>query len=246
MNNSKFYDSFAEDYNSMIPLEKQVESKTNFFKRFINDNTKSAADLGAGSGADSIALAKLGLNVTAFEPSSEMLKQAKQNFINQNVKVEILKKRIMEIDNSFHNSFDLVVSLGNTFANINKEEIEGSVVKVLDLLKENGKAIIQILNYDKVLKEKERIVNITESTEKQFIRFYDFCGEKVYFNLLSFYKNDLSNRKLITTEIFPYTKNSLEKLFVKNGLNKIVFYGDMKMSEFNPFTSNNLIIIVRK
>lgn len=246
MNNSEFYNSFAENYNSMIPLKKQVESKTNFFKRFIYDDTKSAVDLGAGSGADSIALAKFGLNVTAFEPSLRMVKQAKQNFTNQNVKVDIHKKRIMEIDNSFHNSFDLVVSLGNTFANINKEEIEGSVVKVLDLLKENGKAIIQILNYDKVLKEKERIVNITESTEKQFIRFYDFCGEKVHFNLLSFYKNDLSNRKLITTEIFPYTKTYMEGLFQKSENVKIEFYGDMKMSEFNPFSSNNLIIVVRK
>ncbi|HET55402.1 MAG TPA: class I SAM-dependent methyltransferase [Ignavibacteria bacterium] len=246
MLNKEFYDSFAEDYNSMIPLEKQVESKTKFFKRFIYDDTKSAADLGAGSGADSIALAKLDLYVTAFEPSSEMVTQAKQNFINQNVKVEIHKKRIMEIDNSFHNSFDLVVSLGNTFANINKEEIEGSVVKVLDLLKENGKAIIQILNYDKVLKEKERIVNITESDKKQFIRFYDFCDEKVHFNLLSFYKNDLSNRKLITTEIFPYTKTYMEGLFQKSENVKIEFYGDMKMSEFDSFTSNNLIIVVRK
>jgi len=246
MLNKEFYDSFAEDYNSMIPLEKQVESKTDFFKRIIDDDTKSAADLGAGSGADSIALAKLDLNVTAFEPSSEMVTQAKQNFTNQNVKVDIHKKRIMEIDNSFHNSFDLVVSLGNTFANINKEDIEGSVVKVLDLLKENGKVIIQILNYDKVLKERKRIVNITESDKKQFIRFYDFCGSNVYFNLLSFFKNDFANRQLIATEIFPYTKSFLEELFVKNGADKIEFYGDMKMSEFDSFSSNNLIIIVRK
>lgn len=246
MLNREFYNSFAEDYNSMIPLEKQVESKTDFFKLFIDDDTKSAADLGAGSGADSIALVKLGLNVTAFEPSQEMLKQAEINFTKQSVEVDIYNKKISEIDEKFHRSFDLVVSLGNTFANINNEEIEQSAVKVLSLLKTGGKAIIQLLNYEKVLKEKERIVNITESKEKLFIRFYDFCGDKVYFNLLSFHKSGLSNRQLITTEIFPYTKSFIEKLFVKNRAHKIEFYGDMKMNKFDENKSNDLIMILRK
>ncbi|MDZ7764456.1 MAG: class I SAM-dependent methyltransferase [Melioribacteraceae bacterium] len=135
MLNKEFYNSFAEDYNSMIPLEKQIESKTNFFKRFVNDKTKSAADLGAGSGADSIALAKLGLAVTAFEPSIEMLKQAETNFKKQNVEVDIYNKKISEIDESFHNSFDLVVSMGNTLANIQNNEIENSAKKISVVIK---------------------------------------------------------------------------------------------------------------
>lgn len=246
MNNSEFYDSFAEDYNSMIPLEKQIESKTKFFKRFIKDSTKSAADLGAGSGADSIALAKLGLDVTAFEPSIEMLKQAKLNFTKQSVAVDIYNKKISEIDEKFHHSFDLVVSLGNTFANINGEEIEESIAKVIELLKKDGTAIIQILNYNKVLSAKERIVTITESNEKQFIRFYDFCGDKVYFNILSFQKEDFSIRQLITTEIFPYTKSLLEKMIARNGIQELELYGDIKMANFDENKSNDLIMILRK
>ena len=118
MLNEDFYNSIADNYNEMIPLEKQIESKTNFLKHFINENTKTAADLGAGSGADSIALAKLGLNVTAFEPSIEMVNQAKINFTEHKVDVEIHNKKITGIDESFRNSYDLIVSLGNTFGNI--------------------------------------------------------------------------------------------------------------------------------
>jgi SAM-dependent methyltransferase len=239
MNNSEFYNSFAEDYNLMIPLEKQIESKKKFFKNFIDNKTKSAADLGA----DSISLAQLGLKVTAFEPSIEMLNQAEINFERQKVEVVTHNKKISEIDESYHNKFDLVVSLGNTFANISNDEIETSVEKVLRMLKQNGKAIIQILNYEKVLKQKERIVNITESNEKQFIRFYDFFGDRVYFNILSFQKDNFSNRQLITTEIFPYTKYFLQKLFTQNGVQKLEFYGDMKMSKFNFASSNDLVIL---
>lgn len=246
MKNSEFYDIFAEDYNSMIPLDKQIESKTTFFKHFVNPNIKHAADLGAGNGADSIALAKLGLTVTAFEPSSEMVKQAKTNFVNHKVEVEIYNKKISEIDKSFYNSFDLVVSLGNTFANINNDEIENSVVKMLSILKKDGKAVIQLLNYEKVLKEKERIVNITESNEKQFIRFYDFYEKKVYFNILSFYKNDFSNRQLITTEIFPYTKSFFEEVLKNKYCSNIEFFGDIKLGGFEAKISNNLIITMNK
>lgn len=246
MLNKEFYNIFAEDYNSMIPLEKQIESKTKFFKNFIDDSTKNVSDLGAGSGADSIAFAKLGLAVAAFEPSTEMLKQAGTNFKKQNVEVDIYNKKISEIDNSFHNSFDIVVSMGNTLANIQNSEIEKSVKKISLLLKRNGKAVVQLLNYNKVLDEQERIVNITESNNKQFIRFYDFCGEKVFFNILSFYKDDFAKRELITTEIYPYTKPLLKKLFKQNGISKLQFFGDVKFNEFDESKSPNLILVLEK
>lgn len=246
MNNTQFYNAFAEEYNAMIPLEKQVESKEEFFEKFITDEIKTAADLGAGSGADSIALYKLGLNVVAFEPSEEMVKQAQHNFSDQKVNVEIFNRKLIEIDAALHDHFDLVVSMGNTFANIGRDEIETSIKKLIALMKPGGKAIIQILNYDKVLSEQERIVNITESNSKQFIRFYDFCEEKVFFNILSFQKDDFSTRKLITTEIFPYTKTLLEKLFQQNGIKKLEFFGDIKLSNFEKSTSPNLIVKVEK
>ncbi len=245
MINENFYDSFAKDYNRMIPLEKQIESKKNIFSNFLSAETKTAADLGTGSGADSIALTKLGLQVKAFEPSSQMIKRAKKNFSKTNVEVDIYKNKVGEINASFHNSFDLVISFGNTFANINRDEIKASIEKVINLLKPNGKAFIQILNYDKILKEKERIVNITGSDEKQFIRFYDFCDGNVFFNILSFNKNELSNRKLITTEIFPYTHSFWQGLNQANDC-KMEFFGDADLKKFEKSTSPNLIIKINK
>lgn len=246
MTNTKFYNDIAEQYDEMIPLEKQIQNKIDFIRTLSLESGSTAADIGAGSGADSIALAKSGLNVTAFEPSAQMLKHAKENFKKQNVKVEIYNRKIIEIDKSFFNSFDYILSLGNTFANISRNEIEESINQIYKLLKPNGKAVIQILNYVKVLNEKERIVNITESTEKQFIRFYDFCEDKVFFNILSFKKNETSERNLITTEIFPYTKSFYENLFLESGFNKVEYYGDMKLNGFNESVSNNLIIIAEK
>lgn len=246
MTNTKFYNDIAEQYDEMIPLEKQIQNKIDFIRTLSLESGKTAADIGAGSGADSIALAKSGLNVTAFEPSSQMLEQAKENFKKHNVKVEIYNRKVVEIDKSFFNSFDYIFSLGNTFANISQDEIEESINQILKLLKPNGKAVLQILNYTSVLEQKERIVNITESDNKQFIRFYDFCNEKVFFNVLSFDKKNSSDKKLFTTEIFPYTKDFLDDLLTEIGITKTKYYGNVNLDKFDYDKSPNLIIVISK
>jgi ubiquinone/menaquinone biosynthesis C-methylase UbiE len=86
--NNAFYDELASDYDEMISFEKSVEKKKNLFKNFLSSEMKSAADIGCGSGVDSIALSLSGLKVTAFDPSSEMLKIAKSNTARMNGKVE--------------------------------------------------------------------------------------------------------------------------------------------------------------
>ena len=246
MLNKSFYDSIARNYDKMASLKKQIGTKEKFFTNFVTNKTKTAADLGAGSGADSIALAKKGLDVTAFEPSIQMTETAQQNFESYNVNVAIHQFKISEIPARFNNSFYLIVCLGNTFANILPSEIEASVERVYDLLKRTGKVVIQLLNYDYVLEHRERIVNITSSEEKYFVRFYDFAGEKIFFNILSFNKSNPAERELITTEIFPYRKSFLERLLKTAGFNGISFYGDTGLNEFDEKTSKNLIITAIK
>ncbi len=72
----------------MISFEKAVEIKKKLLKNFVTDEMKSAADIGCGSGVDSISLSSLGLKVTAFDPSSEMLKVAEANAERMKAKVE--------------------------------------------------------------------------------------------------------------------------------------------------------------
>ncbi len=45
------------NYDEMISFEKAVENKKKLLKNFIKPEMKYAADLGCGSGVDSIALA---------------------------------------------------------------------------------------------------------------------------------------------------------------------------------------------
>ncbi len=88
LSNSAFYDNIAASYDEMISFNNVVHKRKLLLKNFISHSTKTAADIGCGSGVDSIALSLLGLKVSAFDPSSEMLKTAELNSNKMNAEVD--------------------------------------------------------------------------------------------------------------------------------------------------------------
>lgn len=240
--NKVFYDELASDYDNMISFEKAVENKKKLFKNFIKPEMKFAADIGCGSGVDSIALSSLGLTATAFDPSIEMLKKAEVNSKKMKVKVEYHNYTADNIPKDFDERFDLVVSLGNTFANIPVENFVDSLKRCCDILRPNGQLLIQVLNYEKILADKQRIVNITEKADKYFIRFYDFVDEQIIFNILTFSKANPSESKLISTKIYPYSSEFLSSELRKAGFRSTNFYSNLELSPFSKEKSKDLVI----
>ena len=241
-----FYDELASEYDEMISFETAIEKKKILLKTFINQNSKSAADIGCGSGVDSIALSLSGLKVVAFDPSPEMLKAAESNSKRMNVQPVFYNSTADKIPNEFDNNFDLVLSLGNTFANISNDKLQESIQRCYDILKPDGQLLIQILNYEKILVDKNRIINITEGKNKFFIRFYDFNDEQIVFNILTFAKNKISDYKLSSTEIYPHNTENFESGLRASGFNDIKFYGDLRLAEFVVQQSKDLIVISQK
>lgn len=207
---------------------------------------KAVADLGCGSGADSIALSLLGLNVTAFDPSSEMIRLANENAKKENLDIYFHIRPIHSIPESFDNQFDLVVSLGNTFANIEQKYFSESIQKCFKLLKSDGQLVIQVLNYERILSEKKRIVNIREGKENYFIRFYDFHDDEIIFNILIFTKAHPKQNKLFSTNIYPFTTEDFNRELNSAGFNKTEFYADLNFTKFNKLHSQDLFIIGEK
>jgi len=240
--NNSFYDEIATEYDEMISFESAVEKKKNLLKNFINQNVKTAADIGCGTGVDSVALRLNGLKVSAFDPSEKMLSVAKSNSKKMNAAVEFYHHPADSIPRECDNKFDLIVSLGNTFANIEREKFQKSIFRCFDILKVKGVLLIQILNYENIIAENKRIVNITEGDNKYFIRFYDFTESEIIFNLLIFNKEKLSEQKLISTKLFPYTQTDFRNGLKEVGFTSIDFFSDFNLSTYKRKQSKDLII----
>jgi ubiquinone/menaquinone biosynthesis C-methylase UbiE len=242
MDNNKFYNSAAADYDEMISFEKSLQRKQNIFGGILTKKMKSAADLGCGTGVDSIALAKLGLEVIAFDPSDEMLSKAKTNSESAGVKIDFINSLIHNIPHKYNNQFEIVVSFGNTFANIERETFEESMQKCYDILGKGGVLIIHILNYHKIMSEKNRIVNITRGQDKYFIRFYDFGEDEISFNILTFNQSQPSDHKIISTKLIPYSIEDFDKSLLKIGFRTVEFYSNLNWDEFDLQNSKDLFV----
>ena len=153
--NNTFYNSASAYYDKMIDFDSALQKRKILLSNFVDEKIKSVADVGCGTGVDSISLSQLGLDVTSFDPSTEMINTARTNSEKYNCKIDFYNFGANEIPKTFYNKFDLVVSLGNTLANIPFGKIAISVVKLFKLLKKDGRVLIQILNYEKNISKKE-------------------------------------------------------------------------------------------
>ena len=242
MDNKDFYNQLAAAYDEMISFKSALERKKTSLKEILKPGMKTAADLGCGTGLDSIALTQFGLKVTAFDPSSEMLKKAEANSVRAALKIDFHNHFIDKIPVSHTAKFDLVISSGNTFANIPENLFDVSIKKCFELLNPKGMLVIQVLNYEKILKQKSRILNINEGDDEFFVRFYDFNNEKLLFNILAFNKYHTRGNITITTELFPYNKNDFGQSLAKAGFTKPEFSSNLSGDKFDPETSHDLFI----
>jgi len=242
LSNKDFYNNFAEDYSKMISFDNAIEKRKSLLDNIVQPKVKNAADLGCGTGIDSAALTQLGLTVTGFDPSNEMIKQAKANAGRVRLKIDFANYGICEIPAAFNQKFKLVISLGNTFANIERESFQSSVKRCYELLSKQGSLFIQVLNYKMILNEKKRIVNITGSEKHFFIRFYDFYDDEIKFNILKFSKANPKENNLITTSVYPYSAKDFNNSLLEAGFKSVKMYSDLNKNEFDENSSDDLFV----
>lgn len=242
----EFYDEAASFYDEMISFEKALENRKILLNKFIQDGVESCADFGCGSGADTIALASYNLEVTGFDISREMIEAAERNAASRNVKAEFHKMPLEKIGMNYKSKFDLILSTGNSLANIESAKLSKALTSAHVSLRPDGRFIIQILNYNRILNSRERIVNINKQGENYFIRFYDFEKDNLAFNILKFNAADIKERKLITSQIYPYKKEDMMTALKKAGFSNIKAYGDLNLNKFSRNNSPDLVLLAFK
>jgi len=244
-NNQTFFDKASTFYDSMINIENAINRKVELFNK-LKVSYERAADLGCGSGADAIALSQNGCSVDAFDPSSQMIESAKINSTIHKSHINFYNYALENIPDSFNNKYTFASSLGNTLPNIDPKNLLTALSNSFKILKDNGRLIIQILNYELVLKKHERIVNITEKNGFFFVRFYDFKDDYLVFNILKFSKDNPKDKILISTDLFPYTFNQISELLNSLDFKSVNYFGDNELNSFDKTSSKDLIIFLEK
>jgi SAM-dependent methyltransferase len=228
----------------MTNLEERMTTEIDFFLSLKNKfSFNNALDIGCGTGIHSMILAKCGAEVVSIDPSEEMIKRAVTNFA-ESKNVRFIHANLENYSENSKHSFESAFCMGNTFAHISVG-LEKFVFALKEKLLKEAIFVLQILNYEKIVQEKERIINIRESDEKLFVRFYDFITDsELNFNVLMFDKK-LKTHNLDSTPIFAYKENFLKEIFISFGFELIDTFGNMKFEKYNKYESQNLILIFK-
>ena len=230
----------------MTNFKKALDNKKKNLKNFITESMKTAADIGCGNGVDSITLSSLNIIATGFDPSPKMIETAIKNSKESNQKINFYNYAAKDIPAKFNSQFDFICSLGNTIANIPTVDLESSIKRFHTLLSKDGKLLLHILNYEKIVKENERIINIKEGKKDFIVRFYDFENGYLNFNILKFNKHSPNEKLLITTKLFPHKLRTLQSLLKESGFSKIKLYSDLSLATFSKETSKDIYLLCSK
>ncbi|MGA9405897.1 MAG: class I SAM-dependent methyltransferase, partial [Bacteroidota bacterium] len=189
---SHFYDTLAYDYDTMTGFDKRFIHEKPFFHLLVQRfGITTALDAGAGTGFHSLLLGQFGVHVTALDVSKKMLERVKAHAKDLHQKIYVIESDFQDLTHKLNKKFDAVLCMGNSLPHLlTYKELVQSLKNFFTVLQPGGVLLLQLLNYDRILKNKERIQSVKEAEGVTFVRFYEFHKDYVVFNILRLKKED--------------------------------------------------------
>lgn len=225
-----FYEELSKYYDIVFPLgEVQFKFMTKRFK-----DRKNILDLAAGTGNYSIALSKLGFNVVAVDLDEEMIRKIETKNKEEKTSVKPHKLDMKNIQELEDYQFDGIICIGNSLVHLdNMGEIKRVLEEMYKLLNDNGVVILQIVNYDRVLKNNVKELPLIDRSQYgvRFIRKYDLEEGKILFKTKLIIDNEKSYENCV--KLYPLKSKELFNMLKVIGFKDIKLYGGFDEKEYN-------------
>jgi len=244
-----FYDVLANDYDQMTGFEQRFVKERPFFRVIVERyKIRTALDAGCGTGFHSFLLAQLGVRVTAVDISAEMLKKVREHSEKLQLRVKTVQVNFQHLTSSIKERFDLVLSLGNSLAHLlSAEDLQKTLGQFSACTRPGGVLLLQNLNYDRIMANRERIQNVKENGAKTFTRFYEYSGDTVLFSILIEESNKGSIfKKKKTVQLRPIFEKDLKSVLATAGFESIQLFGGISLREYDRNESKDLVVIARR
>jgi glycine/sarcosine N-methyltransferase len=203
-----FYDSLASEYDAMTQFSARLEKQKSMLSQFAD--SRRIIDMGCGTGIHSIALAQLGARVVGIDVSAGMLERARAHAAGLGVAVDFVQGDFLSTPPVALLPAELLLCLGNSLPHIERAELPGVLAHWRALMAPGGVVVIQLLNYERILRERERIVNIRKTADGTVLRFYDFLDEGLQFNILTITETEQGlTHTLRSTCLSPFTDSDI-------------------------------------
>ena len=242
------YESIADYYDEIFLLK---QTRLDFLESFLKNKLK-ILDIGCATGELAIALAKKGHQVTGIDLDEKMIRLARSKAEKQSLSFEpggappFYVKDMTRIGEDFSGgTFDAVLCFGNTLVHLeNPEKIKELFIGIKKILKGGGIAVLQIVNYDRVLSAKIKELPLLENENFVFRRRYDYDEERHRIGFITDLKIKKGGKVIKNSEnLYPLTFKELKHALDWAGFSKKQFYGSETGAPYDK-TSPALIAAV--
>ena len=219
------YDKHLGNFYSWMTGD--FESGQNEFQKFLKVNavlpssTKSAIDLGAGHGLQSIPLALLGFNVTAVDFSIPLLEELKFKCLEYGgLEIEILNEDIKNVRQFADKRPELIICCGDTISHLeNKDELACFIKDISETVIPGGKVLLSFRDYTKELTGDQRFIHVKSDDNRILTCILDYEKEHVRVTDLLYEKNETGWEQKISSykkiRVFPY---EIKEMLAANNL----------------------------
>jgi 2-polyprenyl-3-methyl-5-hydroxy-6-metoxy-1,4-benzoquinol methylase len=187
------YELFLAPYYSWLSGGRALKLEEN--RRFFLDHhvrpmaSKVAVDLGAGSGFQSIPLARAGFDVIAVDLNRNLLEELRQNA--KGLAITTVQDDILNFTKHSMGKSELVVCMGDVLLHLpSLEDVRILFKKAYESLVNNGRLILAFRDLSKELTGLDRFIPVRSDAEKIFTCFLEYEEEYVRVHDILYEKTD--------------------------------------------------------
>lgn len=233
----KLYNDFASHYDFIFPVN---ERTLGFLEEELPSGT--VVDLGCATGGYAIALAGRGYVVEGLDLDAHMLEIATGKGRQSEMKVTFQLKDIAHF--AATSRYDGIYSIGNTIVHLpDKAAVKDLLARIYDALIPHGKAVVQIINYDRFIGLDQASLPTIEREGRRFTRFY---RRKSGMMLFETELNHLEETYRAVTPLLPLLSFELASLFQEAGFVDIRSYGGFSREPYESGKSQHFVIVAGK
>ncbi len=243
-----FYDQLAPDYDQMTGFEARFVREGPPFKAVVEEHgIVTALDAGCGTGFHSLLLARLGVSVTAVDLSPVMLEKLSAHAAGEGLSIATVSASFQQLQPCLTTSFDGVFCMGNALAHLlTADDLRLALNNFSALLKPGGILVLQLLNFERILAQRPRILSVKTDGANVYTRYYEYEDSLIRFNMAKSTEGNEQPDDVITTTLRPAMWKELSLLLGETGFESIKCFGSIAMTEYAPATSQDLVVLASR
>ncbi|MGM0431191.1 MAG: class I SAM-dependent methyltransferase [Spirochaetota bacterium] len=230
-----FYQSISHLYDYIFPFS--PIQRDFVLQHLETPEDTTLLEIGCATGSLAHRLAQDCAEVTGIDADGQMIIRAREKMKNYKTPAHIMKLDMQKIGSALSpRQFDAVISFGNTLVHLSSlPEMQHVLGSVRTLLRNGGKLMLQIINYDRVLDQQLSQLPTIENDYIRFERHYHYVAgqHKIAFTtiLTDKHAGESSKQEVL---LYPLRRGELSQLLSEAGFTSCQWFGGFDGSPLTP------------